>query len=311
MKRKVTSYYDKKDKICLYKCFQKSEVNMKRKNREKAILIIKCIIFAICSGVLTMLVHMICSRYILHVHGKPAFFSNQLIIYSAFEKFLVAIVYVILGYKLPVKRPVLRAVIYMGIIWASNFLPQIMGLAFADGPIAQQVFVISDIICDSLVYLLAGIVLGMLFGKLSVLSICPVKKGSFYKTVIMSSIVFPILVMVVDQMIEAVYPAFSSRTAMQVSLQMRIPFYINFYCWFILSGVLISVFYRFTEYNENGSGSWFKFALIYGLLIWTPVVMIMILFGTELVTTTVYALLFLLHIIFLVWINSRLLEHDK
>lgn len=286
--------------------YSKSSSNTPNIYKEWLIVALKSIIFAVCAGALTTLTHMICSRYVLHIHGKPEFISTSLIIYTTLEKILTAIGYYILGQKIPVKRPILRGMTYVGFIWISNYLPQFMGLAFADGPISQIAFRVSDLVCDTIAYILLGIILGILFPNVPNTKLRSCDKSGFIKTILISAITFPVLITLADQFLEHVYPAFSSASAIQVSEQAKIPFQINFYSWFLVSGAFIAVFYRVTDYNDNSG--WLKFALKYSLLLWTPVVMIMAVFGTDLIATTVFALLFIVCIFILCRINHKVLE---
>lgn len=267
---------------------------------------LKSAVFALCAGVLTALIHMLCDKYVLHVHGKPEFLSNSLIIYSACDKILMAIGYYVLGRKIPVKNAIMRSMTYVGLNWISNFVPQFMGLAFADGAIAEKAFRISDLVCDTIVVVLLGVILGILYRKVPDTKLRKCDKHTYRKAIIISTIVFPVLVIAADQLMGFIYPPFSSLNAMQVSEQAKIPFFMNFYSWFFVSGAFIAVFYRVTEYNDNGS--WFLFALKYSLLLWTPVVMIMVLFGTDFIATAAYALVFIICIMILCRINSKVLE---
>lgn len=275
-------------------------------NKEILEVAIKSILFAICAGVLTTLTHMLGDIFIFHNHGKPEFVSTPLTIYSACDKVLVAIGYYVLGRKIPVKNPVLRSMVYLGLNWISNFVPQFMGLAFADGAIAEQVFRMSDLICDTITLALLGIILGVMYKNIPDIKLRKCDKYTYRKAIAISTIVFPVLIIVADQLMDLIYPPFSSLHAMQVSQQAKVPFLINFYSWFFVSGAFIAVFYRLTEYNDHGS--WLKFALKYSLLLWTPVVMIMVIFGTELIATTAYAMVFVLCITILCWINHKVLE---
>lgn len=280
---------------------EKQKSNLKKEVLEVGV---KSLLFALVAGVLTGLVHMICSRYILHIHGKPEFMSTALTIYSGCDKILMAVGYYILGRKIPIKNAILRGLSYMGLHWISNFLPQFMGLAFADGAIAQVAFRVSDLVCDSLVMLILGILLGILYRAVPEVKMR--RCNNFGKVIVMSAILFTALVVIADQTMYHICPAFSSAGAIQVSEQARVGFFINFYSWFLLSGAFFAVFYRLTEYND--SRSWVKFGLKYSLLLWTPVVMIMVLFGTNLITTTVYALVFIVCIMVVCWINGNLMK---
>lgn len=277
--------------------------------REWLTVVLKSIIFAICAGALTTLVHMLCDRYVLHIHGKPESLSTALTIYSACEKILISIGYYVLGRKIPIKNSILRSMTYIGLNWLSNFMPQFMGLAFADGAIAEQTFRISDLVCDTIVSILLGIILGVLFRKNPNVELRNCDKSTYRKTIAISTIVFPILVLTLDQLVGFIYPAFSCFSAMQISEQAKIPFYINFYSWFLVSVAFIAVFYRLTEYNDNSG--WCKFALKYSLLLWTPVVMIMVVFGTDLIATTVFSLLFIICIFILCRIINTVMESQS
>lgn len=270
------------------------------------IVLAKCLLFAACAGALTALSHMLCDKFILHTHGKPDFLSTSLIIFSACDKILMGLGYYILGRKIPAANPILRCMAYLSLHWISNFVPQFMGLAFADGPIAEHAFHFSDLVCDSISLFLSGLLLALLFYKEPYVPLRSCKKGAYPKAILAGAVSLPCLVLVLDQLLFFINPAFSSASAIQVSAQAKPAFLVNFYSWFILSGIFICVFYRVTEYNDNGR--WLSFALKYGLLLWTPVVMIMAVFGAELLPTAVYALLFLVCILAVSWMNGRILR---
>lgn len=278
------------------------------KERTKLIykVAVNCIIFAVCAGGLTTLTHMLCSRYILHEHGRPEFLSTSLILYSCADKILMALGYYLLGRKIPVKNPVLRSLTYIGLHWISNFLPQFMGLAFADGPIASIAFRMTDLACDTLTLIVSGVILGMLYRKEPCKELRKADQRTAGKAIAVSAILFPVFIMAADQFMAFAHRPFSSVGAMQVSDQAMLPFFVNFYSWFLLSGAFICVFYILTEYNDNGS--WLRFALKYSLLLWTPVVMIMVLFGTDFIATSVYALIFIVCILIICFVANKILS---
>ncbi len=267
---------------------------------------LKSLVFVVVAGTLTTLLHMFTGRYILHIHGKPEFVSTSLTIYSAFDKMLLALGYYLLGRKIPIKNNILRGLAYVGLNYLSNFVPQFMGLAFADGPIAQMAFSFIDLACDTIIYTILGIMLGLMYKKVTVKPLRSLDKGTFGKAIVSSAVVFPVFIVLADRIMDAALPMFSSAYVIGVSEQAKTAFLINFYSWFILTGAFVSVFYRFTEYNDYGN--YIKFALKYGLLLWTPVVMIMVVFGTSLLPTTIYALLFIACIFLVSRINDRIMS---
>lgn len=77
---------------------------------------------------------------------------------------------------------------------------------------------------------------------------------------------------------------------------------------FIISGIFIAIFYRMTEYNKASDYGWLLFGLKYSLLIWSPIVLIMIAFGTDILSTVVYTFIFIFCITAISWVNGRLLR---
>lgn len=272
-------------------------------------VLLKSLLFAIFTGIIAFFAHYISDRFIFHVHGRPGNEKVLLRIYASFEKFLMAIAFYLLGRKIPVKNPVLKAVVFVGLDWISNYIPQVMGLAFADGVIAEKAFSTSILFCDSLVYMLSGIVLGLIFYEQTETSCISCSAHSFFKAAAVSAFTFPALVAVFDFFMQFAFPAFSSIAVIQVSQELASVFRINFYSWFVVTGGFFTVFYRLTEFNCHGSFAYFS--LIYGLLLWTPVVMFMVLFGTAFFPTLVYSLAFLGIILFVGFLNKLILCGDQ
>ena len=288
------------------------ELNNQRETNYKKVsaVMFKCIVFALLSCAATILSHVYYSAFIEGVHGKPDFVRNAIFVYSIGERLLFVIGYIVLGNKIPIKNSFLRGFTYIMLIWSSNFMPQLMGLAGADGTIAELAFSASTAICDSIAYVVSGIILGILFKDVPEVNKRSCNKASYIKTIAASAIIFPLLIIAADQLINKIYTPFSSIGAIGVSHERQLTFYLYFYSWFIVSGALIAVFYRLTEYNEEKHMSWFRFAMKYSILIWSPVVLIMIVFGTEIIPTLFYAALFIFCITAISWIDSKLLWHS-
>ena len=281
---------------------------MSSKNKEILIVLAKCIIFTIAFSAANSLIHAFNSAFIEGVHGKPSFVSDNLMIFSIVTHLLFAIGYLVLGNQLPIANPTLRGFAYIMLIWISNYLPQVMGLAGADGEIASVAFSTSIVICDSIGYLFGGLLLGLLFRKLPKREKKACSPSSYLKTILLSGIVFPILVIILDQTMTLLHRPFSAIGAVGVSDGQRGLFYLIFYGCFIVSGIFIAVFYRMTEYNRASSYGWLIFGLKYDLLLWTPIVLIMIIFDTEVLPTVMYSLLFLICILGVSWMNGKLLK---
>lgn len=285
-------------------------LNSKVKDSKNQLLnvALRCIIFSIIVCGFSVLSHVLYSTYIEHAHGRPEFVRNTIFIYSFFEKILFVIGYLVLGYKIPISNTKLRGFTYAVLVWASDFMPQLMGLTGADGAIVKMAFGASVVVCDSLTYFVAGVMLGIIFKDMPNRLSRNCDRGKYIKSIITSAIGFPILVIVIDQILAQIYKPFSSASAMGVSDQQQMKFYITFYSWFILSGALLAVFYRITEYNEMNNKGWLKFAINYTIYLWSPVVLIMIVFGTEIIPTIAYSIVFAICIAVISWINSRILN---
>lgn len=285
-------------------------VSIKEKYGNNLLLInaIKCIIFALIMCLCVMGTHAFYAAYIDHVHGKPDFVRNSMFYFSFLEKFLLAVSYLLLGRKIAIKNTKLRALTYALLVLGSNNFPQIMGLVGADGPIAELAFGMSTIICDSLCIIIAGVLLGILFKDMPEVKIRKVNKKSYIKTIITSAIGFPLMVIVIDQLMFWFYRPFSSAGAIGVSEGKLMVFFISFYSCFILSGAFFAVFYRMTEYNEENENAWIRYATIYILLLWSPVVLVMVVFGTAVIPTIAYTMIFAICIVINTWINSKLLN---
>lgn len=272
-------------------------------------VILQCILFALLSCACSSLVHAFNSAFIEGVHGKPEFVTNSIFMYSFYEKLSYAIVYVCIGRFIPIKNKVLRGFTYIMLIWASDFMPQLFGLAFADGPIAEAAFSASIAVCDSLVFLITGLLFGILVNVPSEVEYKKCSKSSILKTSLISMVSFPLLVIAGDMILKSIDESFGSRGAIGVSQQQAIPFYLCFYGCFLITGILLPIFYRITLYNTEKAKSAFWFGLYYSIGIWTPVVLIMIVFGTELIPTLVYTILFIAVLLVVTTLNGILLNH--
>lgn len=270
-------------------------------------IILQCIIFALISCACSSGIHAFNSAFIEGVHGKPSFVSNTLFIYSFYTKLSFAIVYVLIGRLIPVKNRFFRSFIYIALIWGSNFMPQIMGLAFADGEIAQEAFSASIVICDSIGYLVDAIILGLIVNVTRDIRHNVCSKSSLLKTSLISMIIFPLLIIIMDTILRTINVNFGGRAAMGVSKEQAISFYIGFYSYFLVTGALLPLFYRLTLYNDTTKPS-LTFGLIYSIGIWTPIVLIMIVFGTEVLPTVIYTIAFMIAFLIITYINANLLN---
>lgn len=229
-------------------------------------------------------------------------------IISIIMKMLIAVSYILIGRKMPIKNTLLRGFVFMMMIWFSDYLPQVFGITGADGPAAKAAFDIPILICDSLSYFIDGVLLGLIFKDEVYHEARPCKNAALMKTSAVSAAIFPCTIIVFDQILGHVYSPFYCFNIMQVSESKITIFYIIFYGCFIITGALLPVFYRLTEYNEEKSSGSKRFGIIYSLCIWTPVVVVMIAFGTGILVTFLSVIVFFICILFTSVINGKLIE---
>ena len=272
-------------------------------------IILRIILFTAMSGISGQLIH-VANSIIEGVHGKPDFVTVPFTVYCIVNKVLFAIGYLIIGYKIPIKNKLLRAVVYIMLIWLSDFMPQVLGLTGGDGKIVENALSVSIFIMDSLSYIIDGIFLGLIFRSFPDTFAKPCRRTVLISTCAASAVIFPITVILVEQLFGALYPACRSYIALGISEDKKMQFLIIFYSFFIVTGAVLPLFYRLTEYNSSSKKGWFKFYLVYTLCMWLPIVYIMVFFGTKIIPTLVYAVIFIIALFIITFINSRLLNRQ-
>ena len=280
-----------------------------KKNSAYMGIILRIILFTAMSGISGQLIH-VANSIIEGVHGKPDFVTVPFTVYCIVNKVLFAIGYLIIGYKIPIKNKLLRAVVYIMLIWLSDFMPQVLGLIGGDGKIVENALSVSIFIMDSLSYIIDGIVLGLIFTSFPDTFAKPCRRTVLISTCAASAVIFPITVILVEQLFGALYPACRSNIALGISEDKKMQFLIIFYSFFIVTGAVLPLFYRLTEYNSSSKKGWFKFYLVYTLCMWLPIVYIMVFFGTKIIPTLVYAVIFIIALFIITFINSRLLNRQ-
>jgi len=272
----------------------------------------KAVIFAVLSALISTPLQILNSIFILGEQGPPEVsFLIPVGIIGIIMKTLYAIAYVLLGKKLPIKNQKLRAFIFIALIWITAYLPQVLGLIGADGPIAEVSFNIPILICDSLSYIIDGILLGLLYKEFPYQKALPCSKTALIKTMLVSSVAFPIITFVLEQLLGVVYPALYIHNAMQVSNDNVVSFYLTFYGFFIITGALLPLFYRLTEYNNDKPKFALRFGFIFSICLWSPVVAIMIAFGTAILPTLIYIVAFIISIMTVSYMNGVLILCDN
>jgi len=284
-------------------------VNNKSTKKKKAEYLLRAVIFAILSALIATPLQVLTSVFILKEKGPPdVSFLIPIGIIGFITKTLFAMAYVLLGNKLPIKNSKLRAFTFIGLIWISVYLPQVLGMARADGPIAEAAFKIPLLICDSLSFIIDGILLGLLFKEFPYHTLLPCSKSALIRTMFISAISFPAVTIIFEFLLGKIFPTLYIYNTMQVSNEKLKIFYVIFYACFIITGASLPIFYRLTEYNTGKQTSALRFGIIYSICLWSPIVAIMIAFGTSVLLTLVYVVVFIICIITISVINGKLIE---
>jgi hypothetical protein len=86
---------------------------------------------------------------------------------------------------------------------------------------------------------------------------------------------------VITQGIGFLFPPQSIANVLRIAPEFLWRFYCSFYLLFIVTGILVPLFYYLSDFNKDTVHKELSFALKYALLIWTPNVFAMVAFGVD------------------------------
>ena len=265
--------------------------------------VVKAFIFALLSGILSTPLQILNSIYILREPEPPEItFLIPIAAIGLIMKTLYAVAYVLMGQKLPVRSQKLRAFTFILIIWISDYMPQVLGLIGVDGSIAENAFSLPLVACDTLSYIIDGFLLGFIYRDFPYY-----EKKKCINSALISAVIFPFSVFILGQTVGSLYSPLYIFNAMKVSDAKIVSFTISFYGCFIITGALLPIIYRYTEYNTKDRLSAFRFGVIYSICLWTPVVLIMAAFGANIWTVFAYIIIFIICILAVTEINDYLI----
>lgn len=277
---------------------------MKKINK---VILIKCVLFAILSAILSTPLQLFNSIVIEGQTGKPEFVTIPFLLYGISMKVFFALGYILFGSKLPVKNTRLRAQIYYLLIWGSSYMPNILAMVGGDGEIIKSSFSASIVIFDSMSYIIDGFILGLLmknYNKDNVVTVFP--KSKLILSGIANGGIFVVLTFIFDLVAGSIDSSWYVYMILGVSEAYKVKFYLIFLLFMFIAGMLQPVWYRYTQYPNvscKGDTIW---AVQFSVLIWNPVVLIMIFFGTAIAETICYAMIFLITILLCTLIYSNL-----
>lgn len=242
-------------------------------------------------------------------HGAPSFVTPAFSAYALLTQLLLLGAYILIGYQIPVKNKILRGLIFTLLFWASDYMAQILGMFGAkSGILSEDALSFNTILMDSIGYFIGGILMGAL---LSFKEAGP-KRDCIRKQFLISSVVsmfvFSGVLFALEMLIGKINPEFMCYAAFAVNRKNIISFYIVFYIFQAISGLLFPVFYRYTEFNSSYNRRWLRFASVYGFMLWSPVAIIVAFFGVALPVTLVFAGIMLLCIYIDTFIFAKIIE---
>ncbi len=272
--------------------------------------ILYCILATAASAIITSPLRKLLNSILLSEQSGPPCVSFLITVgaISLIMKLLFAIAYILMGQKLPIKNTYLKPIVFCVLFLISDYLPQILGITGGDGPIIKAAVDIPIIICDLIGFMIGGVLLGFLFKETGYHAAKACKKFSLLKTAAISAVLFPCMVITFDQILGHIYSPLYCYNVMKVSQSKITTFDLIFYSCFIVTGALLPVFYRFTEYNDSRMYDSIRFGAIYALCLWTPVVAIMVAFGADVIITIFYSVIFIFCIMLISMINGKLLK---
>lgn len=270
--------------------------------------VLKCLFFAVISAIISTPLQLFNSIIIEGIAGPPSFVTIPFLVYAISMKFFFAIGYILIGYKLPIKRTRLRAFLYMMLILSSSYLPNILAMAGGDGKIIESSLSVNIVILDCISYTLDGLILGLLMKNYmqnndSYKSALPNRK--LIACCLTNGILFLSLLFVFDLICGAINSSWYLYAIMEVSEMFRIRFYIVFYIFMFIAGVLQPIWIRFTLYPDTAFKATVIWVLVYSIFVWNPVVLIMVFFGTAITETLCYAGIFIFIFLVCVFTTQR------
>ncbi|MDO5575300.1 MAG: hypothetical protein Q4G60_15120 [bacterium] len=242
-------------------------------------------------------------------HGRPDFVTTEFAIYGIIMKLLLVAAYMILGSRMPIKNRILKGLSFAAFFWAADYIPQVLGMCGAYSPVLNPEAVIpSTIIIDSIGYIATGILLGAIITTQNHQDKrdCPRKK--FLSAIAASMIIFPVVLFVLEMIVGRINPACSCIGAFGISEEETVSFYIVFYLFQAVSGLVFPIFYRCTEYNAQHEKRWLVFANVHSLMLWTPIVAIMPFFGIPVAPTIVFAVIMLIALYIDTYVFCRVMD---
>lgn len=264
-----------------------------RKNRKIFSGILRFVIVFMITMAISTGIRMIAS-VVSGEQGAPSFVTPAFSLFGACAQILLLVAYLLLGNQIPIKNKVMKGLTFSALFWASAYMPQILGMMGGTSALLNEnAMSMQTILLDTIGYLLGGTVMGFFLTLREAEPTRPCKNKNYAAACVTSAILFPAVLLVLEMLAGAIDKRLLVNHSFAIQENEFFSFYLVFYLFQAVSGFLFPVFYRLTAYNGKRR-SWLRFASIYGWMLWTPIVLIVMFFGIDALPTVVFAGIMLL-----------------
>ena len=260
----------------------------------------RLLLFVLLPNIVTTPLRIFVEAVIEGIEEAPAFITVPFLIYGVCAELVVGFGYIIIGYKLPVKNRTLRGFAYIMLILVSSYLPNILAMLGGDGKIIEESLTVGIVVVDVISYTVKGLVLGFLMRNYDVSNKTPshvISNPVMVLASVINGMVFALLNIIADVIAGAVDNSWRLSSILGVSPAREDAFYIVFYAFMFLAGVLLTVWYRYCLPEKAGLLGKVVFALKLSVIVWLPNVLIMAFFGTSFIKTFVYGIAYVIMIV--------------
>lgn len=223
-------------------------------------------------------------------HGPPSFLTTGFILFGVLTALLMVGAYIMLGNLIPIRNRIGRGILFVLLFWASAYLAQVVGVLGGESQVLHSsAFSLRTILFDSAGYLITGVFMGLLldFGQEG--SCRPCNRKRLAAASAASMLLFPAVIFVLEMGAGLINRELLGHVAFGIVEEDMISYYVVFYLCLAFSGFLLPAFYRLTAYNSSHKRNDLWFAGIYGWMLWLPIVLIVIFFGTPVAPTLLFS----------------------
>ena len=239
--------------------------------------------------------------------GAPDFVTSSFVTFGAVRELLFVLAYVLLARYIPIRNRIGKGLIFVFLFWTTDYLPQIMAMLGAYSPvIVPEAITFSTIVTDSFGYVINGLLLGLILSSEDTVQKKTVMVSQYAKSILISAVSFAGVLGIMEMLISAVNPVFSTRMLFQIAVEDTLQYYFVFYLFQAVSGGMFAVFYRLTEYNADRNLGGVRFIFVHGLMIWSPIILIMSYFGLSIESTILYEVVMMISLSFSHLITAKI-----